>query len=274
MRRFLIPTDFSETSKNAAIFAANMLNGKPGSDIVLFYMTEGSDRDISSEEAEENLDETIILERALEGLKSELSTLTNVEISTVIINGSSLVHSICSYVKHHGIDMVVMGITGASKLEQLLIGSNTLKLVQEGVCPVMIIPPDATYNGIKTAGFTSDFKNVDHTTPVAPIKKLLNLFNPKLFIINVDVEHYVEITDEYKKERGKLEQHFSAYDPEFAFMRLYDFPEAINMFAHDKTIDFIITIPKRHSFLSSIFHSSTTKKLAYHSHIPIVAVHE
>lgn len=274
MKRFLIPTDFSETSKNAAIFAAQMLHGKPGKEIILFYMMEGTDKDITLEEAAEDQDEMDILKRALEVLKLEMAELSNVEISTVITNGSSLVQSICSYVKHQGIDMVIMGITGASKLEQLLIGSNTLKLVHEGVCPVMIIPPDATFNGIKTTGFTSDFKNVDHTTPVAPIKKLLDLFNPKMYIINVDVEHYVEITDEYKIEREKLATHFSDYDPEFAFMRLYDFPEAINMFANDKVIDFIITVPKSHGFLSSIFHSSTTKKLAYHSHVPIVAIHE
>lgn len=274
MKRFLIPTDFSETSKNAAIFAAQMLHGKPGIEIILFYMIEGTDKDITREEAAEDHDEMDILGRALQGLKLELSELSNAEITTVITNGSSLVNSICNYVKHQGIDMVVMGITGASKLEQLLIGSNTLKLVQEGVCPVMIIPPDASFKGIKTAGFTSDFKNVDHTTPVAPIKKLLDLFSPKMYIINVDVDHYVEITDAYKIEREKLVNHFSNYDPEFAFMRLYDFPEAINMFAHDKEIDFIITVPKSHSFLSSIFHSSTTKKLAYHSHIPIVAIHE
>jgi nucleotide-binding universal stress UspA family protein len=50
--------------------------------------------------------------------------------------------------------------------------------------------------------------------------------------------------------------------------------DAVNQFVEDKEIDLIITVPKKHSFLSNIFRSSYTKKLAYHSHVPIIAVHE
>jgi hypothetical protein len=57
-------------------------------------------------------------------------------------------------------------------------GSNALKFVKEGVCPVMIVPPDAQYQEIKEVMLTSDFKNVDSSIPVAPIRKLLDLFKP------------------------------------------------------------------------------------------------
>ena len=39
-------------------------------------------------------------------------------------------------------------------------------------------------------------------------------------------------------------------------------------------IDVIVTVPKEHSFLSGLFKTSHTKKLAYHSHVPIIASHE
>lgn len=275
MKKFLVPTDFSETSKNAARYAAQMLNGKRGAEITLYYvydsLTAGSDGSLLTES---DKDRKVILDQALNNLRNEISEGSDVAINIVAEQGTFVVESIERYVRHHGIDMVIMGITGASRLEQIFMGSNTLKLVDQGICPVMIIPPDARYVEIREVGLTSDFKNVDETTPYAAIKSLLDLFKPTLYVINVDSEHYVEITEEYKAEKAKLEAHLGQYNPQYAFIRLYDFLDAINQFAKDREIDFIITIPRNHSFLGGLFRSSTTKKLAYHSHVPIVAIHE
>ena len=275
MKRFLVPTDFSDTSKNAARYAVQMLAGKPDVKIILYYvydaMVAGSDGSLLTED---EIDRTTILGHALTNLKLELAPYGDVNMEGIAEQGTSLVENIERFVRHHGIDMVVMGITGATKLDQILMGSNTLKLVNEGVCPVMIIPPDASYRDIKQVALTSDFKDVEGTIPFASIKRLLDLFKPTLHIINVDSDHYVEITEDYKTERRKLEKHFGAYSPQFAFMRLYDFLEAVNNYTNDNHIDLIITIPKKHSFLGSFFKTSHTTKLAYHSTVPIVAVHE
>jgi len=118
----------------------------------------------------------------------------------------------------------------------------------------------------------TDFKDVDHTIPVHVVKEVLDLFRPKLYIVNVDHEHYVQVTDEYKTERAKLEERLKEYNPEFYFIRLFDFVEAANQFVADYKIDLILTFPRKHSFLSNVFKTTNTSKLAYHSHVPIVAI--
>jgi nucleotide-binding universal stress UspA family protein len=50
--------------------------------------------------------------------------------------------------------------------------------------------------------------------------------------------------------------------------------EAINQFAMDKHIDLIIIVQKEQTILSKLFIKSHTKKLAYQSTIPVLAVHE
>jgi nucleotide-binding universal stress UspA family protein len=67
---------------------------------------------------------------------------------------------------------------------------------------------------------------------------------------------------------------FREFDPEFYFLGLYDVDEAVNQFAADKNIDFIILIHKEQSVLSRLFVKSHTKKLAYQSSVPILALHE
>jgi len=101
----------------------------------------------------------------------------------------------------------------------------------------------------------------------------LNMFRPNLHVVNVDSDHYVELTDDYKAERARLNEMIKEYNPEYYFIRMFDFVEAINQFVVDKNIDMILTVPKHHGFLSALFKTSHTKKLAYHSHVPIVAIH-
>jgi nucleotide-binding universal stress UspA family protein len=275
MKRILVPTDFSETSKNAARYATQLAASIPGASIVLYNLTDrlalGSD---SSPLTEDKTDRFTILDAALNNLKTELRDLSDASIQTVVEEGSSLTENLVRYVRHHGIDLIIMGITGATRLEQIFMGSNALNMVNTGACPVIIVPPHAKYTPIRKVLFACDLKDVATSVPVAPIKSVLSSFKPKVFVVNVDADHYVEVSETYKSERVILENLLEDYNPEFYFMRMYDFQESISSFAADREIDLILTVPKKHFFLSGIFKTSHTKKLAYHSHVPILAVHE
>ncbi len=275
MKTFLVPTDFSETSKNAARYAANIAKQYQDIHIILYNVSDeisaGSD---GTPLADDNHSRHKVMELALESIKIDLSKITTTQITCVAEEGSSLIDSLDRFARHNSVDMIIMGITGSTRLEQIFMGSNTLKMVDRGTCPVMIVPPFALYKGIQDIMITTDFKDVERTMPVRPIQNVLDLFKSNLHVVNVDHEHYVEVTDEYKAERAKLENILAGHNPQFYFIRMYDFMDAVNQFVEDKEIDLIITVPKKHSFLSNIYRTSYTKKLAYHSHVPIIAVHE
>jgi nucleotide-binding universal stress UspA family protein len=275
MKKFLVPTDFSDTAKNAARFAVQMAVDVPGSSVVLYNVYDkiaaGTDGSVLTETDE---DRKTVLNQALKNLELELHEIGEVSIEYVAEEGSSVVDNVRRYIRHQDIDLVVMGITGATRLEQIFMGSNTLNLVSEVDAPVIIVPPNATYSKITNVLFASDFKDVKMSTPVAHIKNLLNLFKPNLHIVNVDSEHYVELTEEYKYERAKMELMFQEYNPQFYFIRLFDFLDAISVFTADHNIDLIVTVPKKYGFWRGLFKTSHTKKLAYHSHVPIAAIHE
>lgn len=277
MKTFIVPTDFSDTSKNAARFAARLSEQVPDAKIILYNVfdkidTESSDGSVVLNDHESRKK---IMELALESVKTEmLQAAPRASISCYAEEDSSFLDSLEKLARHKEANMVIMGITGATPLAQIFIGSNTLDMVRRNVCPVMIIPPDAEFTGIKNVAFTSDFKDVEKTTPSKALKDVLDIFKPFIHVVNVDSEHYVEVTEEYKAERAKLENILSGYETEYYFMRQFDFMEAINQFVTDYKIDMIFTVPKKHSFLEGLFKSSYTKKLAYHSHVPLVAIHE
>ncbi|MGH2565939.1 MAG: universal stress protein [Ginsengibacter sp.] len=269
MKTFLVPVDFSATSVNAAEYAVALAKDIPDAAMILYNVYSSitfatlSDKEAGSRK--------MVTEREMKRLKRKLKAPENLNI-TIETEEGSFIECLQNYVLTNHIDMVIMGITGSSKIKQVFMGTNTLNVIRHINTPVMIIPPKAEFTGIRNVLFTSDFKDVARTTPFGSLKKMLDLFRPNLYILNVDSEHYIELTDEFKIEREAMEDKLNVYNPEFSFLRAYDFLDGINQFADAKDIDAIITVPRKHNFVSQLFKTSHTKKLAYHSHVPIIAV--
>jgi nucleotide-binding universal stress UspA family protein len=261
MTTVIVPVDFSSTSLHAARYAANLLVGHYGVTLLLYHSySRESDADEASEE--------------LGNLQKELMEEFIVKIETLHHHESDFVDGLERAARHRKADLVIMGITGKSAIAQVLFGSNTLKMAATKACPVMIVPESTPLSDIKNVLLTSDFKNTRNATPSAPIKSVLKAFTPQLHVINVDKDHYISLTENYEREKQDLKEMFKEYNPEFYFMRLFEFEEALNMFAEDKQIDLIIAIQKNHSFMENLFRRSHTKLMSYHSKVPILVVHE
>jgi nucleotide-binding universal stress UspA family protein len=261
MNTVIVPVDFSDTSLNAARYAVKLLAGHPGVEMILYHM-------YTKPNEEENSIENI------ENLKSELLQNDSVNITTYTEQGGDFVDELEKLTRHREADLVIMGITGRSSLQQIFMGSNALKMAENKFCPVMIIPPNCQFRDVKNVLLTSDLKNVVSTTPSVPIKKVLKTFQCYLHVINVNEDTYIVLSEEHEAEKEKLRKMFEEFNPQFYFLRLFDVDEAINEFANDKNIDLIINVQKEHSRFHRFFKSSHTKALAYQSTIPVLVVHE
>ena len=260
MLNVIVPLDFSQTSLNAAHYAANMFSGKPDVTVILYhYYSDEKDTDTAK--------------NYLNSLKQEFSTLLN-HVEIELESGNNFIDSLAAFAHVSGAFMIVMGLTGKSPREQRFSGSNTLRMSEKEVCPVLIVPDDAVYNGISNALISSELKAVDETPTLLAVKNVLHLFKPSLHILNINPSHYIAITEDLREERNKMEVILAEFKPEFYFMRLFDFHESIDVFARDKNIDLIIIAPRYHNFYERLFKTQHTKKLIYQSKIPVLTIHE
>lgn len=257
----IVPTDFSQVADNAARYAAQMIKGNPETKLMLLHVY---DKPSEKKEAQANL----------EKLQQELQTKHYIKVENILEENGDFIDTLERQARHTDASLIVMGITGKSKLEQVFMGSNTLKMVERNVCPVLVIPSTAQYFEIKNVCMLSDFKDVQQSIPTVPIKNILQIFRPALHIINVNTDHYVSLTQEYMAERGRLLEMFKEFRPEFYFIGTYDLLETVQTFTADKQIDMLITIPRNHSFFGNMFKTGNTKKLIYESTVPILAAHE
>ena len=268
MKKFLVPVDFSTPSESAAEYAIEMTKDIPDAEIILYHVYKNVFFSGLKESDKES--KKTATDAELKIIKDFLKNSPNQKI-TIESDEGSFIDNISKYVFFNHVDMVIMGINGSSRMANVNIGNDTLNMIVNINIPIMIIPPDVKFRKINNVLFASDFKDVARKTPFDSLKKVLDLFKPKLNILNVDSEHFVELSESYKIEKEEMESKLKNYNPEFSFLRAYDFLESIITFAETREIDAIITVPKKQGFVNQLF-KIYTRKLALATHVPIVAI--
>lgn len=271
MIQIIVPTDFSDASKNAFHYACALSADLPSARIILFHSYDNEFRGSDGSPlagAEENSISIMLL--ALENIIKEHGS-KGLSITPVVQKGGFL-KSFQELIAQQENCLVVMGLRGASRLEQFFMGSTTLRVAEHIKCPVLIIPPHAVYQKINTVIFSSDLHQVKQTTPTDLLCRVLRLFSPKLIVayVNMDQQDY----DVYKQEKSDLDVLLKEFWPEYLIIRINDFAKAIHGLALEKQADLIITVPRKHGFWERVFTTSHTSKLAYHSDIPLLTIHE
>ena len=277
MKTILVPTDFSEISRNAARYALALAAAVGVHKVVLYnayqappVLTENTipampviDIDTIKDISEQGM------HSFAESLRQDCAPGIELEHRTGFSILAKDVNEIC---KDVNADLIVMGITGASKIEEVLIGSTAINVMMVTKIPVIIVPADAKYEAIRNVMLTCDFKKVVETTPVEAIKQLLDATRARLYAVNV-YESEKELTSAKTTQKDLLQSMLKDYDPSFEFIKSDDFNDAINHYVETKEINMIIAIPRKRNFLEGLFKERHTKRLAFHSHVPLMYIH-
>ena len=136
----LVPTDFSTQSKNALELALSLL---PENGILhLLHVVEDNIHPAYFTEDSESILDLIpnLKERSLGMLKKMADELIPQETTTEInLLEGRIYQTIVQYAEEQAIDLIVMGTHGSSALGQILMGSQTNRVIRKASCPVVTI---------------------------------------------------------------------------------------------------------------------------------------
>lgn len=276
VKRMLVLTDFSEEAANAARYAAGLSHQLGAKKIILYHSYESVAVPVTAfapytggftESPEVCLQKITKLK---EELQEWLPENTEIEVRC---DERNLVNAVITLSAQENMGLVVMGISGKNDLERLLIGSNTISLAKDSPAPLLIVPPVAAFQPLKTVVFACDLKRVSETTPALAIKRFINTLGARLVILNVDREG-ARFNPDAIKEMKHLHQLWDDQQPEYHYTDHEDMARGIMEFAGQQRAGLVITVPKQYGFFESIFHRSMTSKLAYHTHLPLLLFKE
>ncbi|RAJ75440.1 nucleotide-binding universal stress UspA family protein [Chitinophaga dinghuensis] len=277
MKTMLVPTDFSDIAFNAATYAVDMARAMGVERVVLYHAYEliVPIPDVPTAVPMVNADDLRV--SSMEGLNKmtkELQPLAGDKVTLLArADNTLLAATINDVCKEEEADLIIMGITGGSKLEEILVGSNTIDVVKHTTTPVLVVPAVARFKPIEKIVFACDMRHVVDSTPVELLKKLLNTFKAELHVINIDHESK-HFTPDTPFETLMLDTLLEGYNPVYHFLDNTNIVSGIVDFAEANHADLILTIPKKHGLFESIFKRSSTSKLAFKTHVPLLTIHE
>lgn len=275
MKTIIVPTDFSPIAVNAMNFAADMAVNINAS-LMLLHVYEVpvslTDVPVVIVSADEMKKES---EAKLKELKDSLMHITSgrIRIYTEAKMGdvSEELDDLCKELRPFA---VILGTKGTSGIERMLFGSTALKAIRHLKYPVIVVPPGREYGtGIKKIGFACDFDKVIENTPVAFIKNMIKEFDAALHVLNVDHEGK-QFKPGTPEESLMLHTLLEDLNPSYHFIDNANIEDGINEFVEKNNIDLLITIPKKHGLMDTLFGHSSTKELVTHAHVPVMCVHE
>ena len=271
MKTILVPTDFSDNAHKAIDYACYMaLNYK--AKIILMNSFE-----IPASSSKVMINFTDVLEEdSIKGLDKELGKVReNTTFDSVEIELFSCFGSITDAIKKAGInyeiDLVVMGTSGASNIENRLFGSNTTNAIKNAKHPILVIPKESLFSEWKNITFASNIQNSKNDCPFKPLKELVTLSNSSLRIISVVKDAKTLDTE---KIEARVVSKLRGIDHSIHIVENDTVSGGILDFIDTNETDLLVLIRKNYGFIEGLLHSSVTRKLALHANKPILLYSE
>ena len=146
LKKLLVPTDFSENSKKALVYAVRLAH-RNNSSLILFHVFEPPEfvRQLPEDYSYESNDETrkqfdTAMRRSTERLEmlSEAVKGSKVKIETSQRLGTPY-EEIVKVAKEREVDLIVIATHGYTGLKHFLLGSTAERVVRLAPCPVLVV---------------------------------------------------------------------------------------------------------------------------------------
>ena len=163
MKKILVPTDFSKPAMIAAEVAADIAK-KGNAELTLLHVVEeavGNSLNVEGQvTADGRWEERLFTMKLIEKAKKQLTKMVEdprfegIRVKQELRIGSPY-HGMNTIITERKVDLVVMGTAGHSELEQMIICSNTEKIVRRSHCPVLTMHSKPA---------SKEFKNIVYAT--------------------------------------------------------------------------------------------------------------
>jgi nucleotide-binding universal stress UspA family protein len=277
MKKILVPTDFSSTAQ-AAVDVATGIAKKTGAELILLHVIEEVGEDSFNVEGEaaaaesgENRLFTLLLLRKMKKQLAKLVEQTSKDGLKVIgkLRLGNAYHGMHVTIAEQKIDLVVMGTKGSSGYEEILVGSNTEKVVRRASCPVLTVnrkPLNTEFSSIVYATSLRD----DEILFTRIVKKTQDIYNCPIHILRVNTPGMF-ISDGVIKEKMESfakQMRFSNYT--LNVYNDYTEEEGIIHFAESVNTDMIALATHGRTGLAHFMNGSIAEDVVNHSRRPVL----
>jgi nucleotide-binding universal stress UspA family protein len=276
IKNIIVVTDFSTTAQNtyrysrllaesldATLTVVNVRESiLMASDASLAPFPVVSDSEIMKEMEAFILEENKLLTIA--------ATKSDVKIK---IRRGNVVDELVIVSKEDTTDLIVIGTTGVSDTFTKLFGSTSISLSNLAHCPVLLIPPGATWEPIEQIMYAS---NYDSLSPMMVQRITEFAIAAKADLHFVNVQNIVPLLDN-KQKKFNWKELFVPENPDFYYEKqtIYgdDTVQELLEYSVEKEIDLMCFASNHRNFWQNLVHKSISGNIAIAATVPMLILH-
>ncbi|MDU8886495.1 universal stress protein [Yeosuana sp. MJ-SS3] len=273
MKKIIVPIDFSEYSENALETAA-VLARKYNAEILALHMLELSNAVLTSTSDQKDVEALFYMKLAEKKFKNflEKDYLNDINV-TPIVKHFKVFSEVNEVAKENEANLVVMGSHGVSGLKEVLIGSNTEKVVRHSDIPVLVVKHNPILTDFESVVFACDFSE-DAIKPYINAAKMFEAINAKMHLLYVNVpdsgfrssaEMEKLVANFLKRADGNLDRMKNV-----TYVSDYTIEEGILNFSNVLGADLIAIATHGRTGLAHFFEGSISEDIANHSTLPVM----
>lgn len=273
MKTILVPTDFSESAFNAALYAMDLAKSLQAKIHLLnIYHIPNPLKTLPVEiiitpdelksDTESELKKTAALLQEIKPGSAEITLASR--------NGHSG-EEIIAYAKFVHADLVIMGMRGAGIVKEKLIGSVATSVINHCPVPVLVVPGEASYHKVNNVIFASDGEDIHEQSHLNLLLEVIRTHDSRLNIVTILPKHG---HDSRESIAERLDRSFMNVHHAYHFPQTNDISKGILDFVQSHHGDWLVMIPRKHTFLQTLFSESHTRQMAFHTHIPLLTLHD
>ncbi|OUR90879.1 hypothetical protein A9Q87_13135 [Flavobacteriales bacterium 34_180_T64] len=276
MKNILLPTDFSENSINAINYALRLYEYELCHFYVINVIKVSSiiTDDLMAMQPSQTIYNSLIassksqVKKLIKNLKSKYSNVMHT--FHAVVDYDNFIDAINQVVKEKRIDLIVMGTKGASNVEKILFGTNTVHVMQRGNCPVLSIPSNYKFKPLRKIAFTSNYSTHYNANDLEPLISLAENNNYMIDILHMKV--YDHLTESEENNRAFLDVYLSNVEHAFISLENNNLFKTIENYVDKNKIGLLAMMSRKHSFLERLFTTHAVESFAFKINIPFLVM--
>ncbi|RAJ11371.1 universal stress protein [Arenibacter echinorum] len=281
MKKILLPTDFSPNAWNATKYAISLYKHEECEFYILnTYTPTIAHSRFMATGAGGKACEDVVKHNSEKGLDQLLSKIQekyhNPKHKFIAISSFSLlVDEIKNIIETHQIGLVITGTKGSSGLEEVFMGSNTVRIIKSiKNCPVLAIPQHFKFKTPSEIAFATDFNRFYTTSELRPLLEMAKSFKAAIRIVHVqyEIKSLTEVQqfnlNMLRKYIGEVEHYVHTVS------ELNSVSQTLEVFANELDIHLLAMLNYQHSYMEKMTREPVIKRLAFHTQIPLLVIPE
>ncbi|NVJ86035.1 MAG: universal stress protein [Algoriphagus sp.] len=277
MTKVLVPYDFSEEAQNALDFTTALASRLDNVQIEVLHVLEipsgtgfGT---MGGGEMMPEIENQIFFVELADRRKKQMEELgeshrgKSYSLKTKIKLGNAY-KGISESILEENPDLVVMGSKGSSGLEEVLIGSNTEKIVRTAKCPVVTIKAAVNPSDLKKIVFASDFRQ-NSAEIAARLKRLQHLFDAEVYLVIVNTPSNFEQTRDSMSRIKRFVKEFEMKNVKAEIYNSTSEEAGITQFAEDVDADLIAMATSGRTGFLHLITGSIAEDVVNHAKRPV-----